>query len=359
MDKVLMIGADVHEQTILTKYAVDRGAAGLRTFANRRKCWPGLVAFFRAEAQRAGAERIVFAYEASGFGTGLYDFLQTQGIESFLLAPTKLKRSEKDRRRKTDETDAQLLLETLRGHCLAGNPLPTATAPDAELRDDRRLVRTRLDAALKAATIKVQVQGLLKDAGLEKPEGLGSHWSRRHRAWLTGLCAPGAGVAPGAQASLGSLLRQLGFYEEETARLDAEVARLAHKPRYEKAVEALDALSGVRVLTALVFLTEMGEVRRFDNRREVGAFMGLAPTSHESGAATDRKGHITRQGSARLRRVLCQATWARIRRDPATQAVYRRLVRRNPKKKMVAVVACMRKLGIQMWHEAVRALNAA
>ena len=359
MDKILMIGADVHEKSIVTKFAVNREQPQVRSFANRRKAWPGLAAFFKEQAHAGGAQRIVFAYEASGFGTGLYDFLAAQGFEVYLLAPTKLKRSEKDRRCKSDLADAELILATLRGHVLGGNELPTASVPDAELRDDRRMIRTRLDAAVKAAAIKAQVHGLLKDASVEKPEGLGSNWAKLHRAWLAGLCAPGGLRLPGTRAALQSLLRQLAFYEEEIARLNEAVQDLAAKPRYAQAAYALDDLTGVRVLTALVFLTEMGDVLRFRNRREVGAFMGLAPTSHESGNATDRKGHITRQGPARLRRVLCQAVWSRIRCDAKTKVFYQGIVSRNPKKKMIGVVACMRKLGIEMWHVAVAAQRAA
>lgn len=359
MDKVLMIGADVHVKTILAKYVVDRGEVKTRSFGNCRRSWERMTECFRSEAEREGAGRIVFVYEASGLGFELHDYLVSAGISCFLLAPTKMKRSERDRRRKTDETDAQLLLEALRGHVLAGNALPTVTVPDRELRDDRRLVRTRLDTAQKASKIKTQIQGLLKDVGVEKPSGLGDAWSKAHRAWLAGLCAPGASVGSGAQASLSSLLRQLAFYEGEIGLLDGAVKAVAKKPRYRKAVRALDKLIGVRVLTALVFLTEMGDVLRFCNRREVGAFMGLVPRSSESGAASDRKGAITRQGSARLRRVLCQAAWARVRHDPEAKTTYDRIVRRNPKKKMIAVVACMRKLGIKMWHEAVRAITAA
>ena len=42
------------------------------------------------------------------------------------------------------------------------------------------------------------------------------------------------------------------------------------------------------MLTALVFLTEMGDLARFANRRQIGAYLGLVPRSYESGAAGDR-----------------------------------------------------------------------
>lgn len=100
----------------------------------------------------------------------------------------------------------------------------------------------------------------------------------------------------------------------------------------------------------MVFLSEIGDLTRFNNRRQIAAYLGLCPTSFESGRANNRKGHITRQGSARVRRVLCQAAWSHVRHDPHEKAAYARIKAKNPKKAKIAVVASMRRLAIRMWH---------
>ena len=51
---------------------------------------------------------------------------------------------------------------------------------------------------------------------------------------------------------------------------------------------------------AMVYLTEMGDLSRFANRQQVGAFLGLVPSSFETGKDDDRKGHITHQGPSRV-----------------------------------------------------------
>jgi transposase len=117
----------------------------------------------------------------------------------------------------------------------------------------------------------------------------------------------------------------------------------------------LAKLCGVGVLTAIVFLTELGDLSRFANRRQIAAYLGLAPSSHESGGQQDRKGHITHQGSYRVRKVLCQATWSRVRSSEQEKAVYERIKAKNPKKAKIAVVAGMRRLAVQMWHRACEA----
>jgi len=128
------------------------------------------------------------------------------------------------------------------------------------------------------------------------------------------------------------------------------VAALASSPRYEARIRELSKLCGVGMLTALVFLSELGDLSRFANRRQIAAYLGLVPSSNESGQRDDRKGHITRQGSARVRKALCQAAWARLRHNQEEKAIYERIKSKNPKKKKIAVVASMRRLAVRMWH---------
>jgi transposase len=124
-------------------------------------------------------------------------------------------------------------------------------------------------------------------------------------------------------------------------------------------VKEMRKLKGAGLLTVMVFLTEIGDLRRFRNRKQIGAYLGLVPCAAESGEQDDRKGHITREGSARLRKVLCQATWARVKHDPGEKEFYDRLAMRNPKHKKKAVVAVMRRLGIRLWHAGLKGMEAA
>jgi transposase len=155
------------------------------------------------------------------------------------------------------------------------------------------------------------------------------------------------------------LLRQVAFLEGEIAVMDREVLQLSRGERYAEAGVALQEIKGVGLLTAMVFLTEMGDLSRFANRKKVGAFLGLVPSSNDSGEADDRKGHITREGSPRVRRVLCQATWARVAHDGNEAEVYNRIAARNPKHKKIAVVASMRRLAVRMWHVGLDAQRRA
>jgi transposase len=359
MHQIIMVACDLHDKTMLLKVA--RGCEAAETFsitntaAGRKKLFEQLA---RRSREACGAA-VIFAYEASGQGFGLYDEVTEAGFTCHVLAPTKIARSPQHRRGKTDDRDAEQILQLLRGHALAGNPLPSVWVPDQQTRDDRELVRTRQDLAEKIALLKSQIQSLLKRNHLRRPDRVGKGWTRFFLAWLRGLTTDRA-YSVGMRTMLASLLRQLDFCEQELEHLDLHgISQLAESERYLTQIQQLMRLSGVGVLTALTFLTELGDLRRFSNRRQLSAYLGLAPSSYESGAQSDRKGHITRQGPSRVRRVLCQAAWARVRTEGPDQRAYERIKLKNPKRTKIAVVAIMRRLAVRMWHQACRAQERA
>ena len=353
MEDYILAGCDVHEKSLEVKTSKNAEEPERRKFGGSDKGRKDLFAYLKRRAKAEGVKKIVLAYEAGPFGYGLHDDATLSGIECYVLAPTGMKRSPKSVKNKTDKKDAQRILEALRGHLLAGNDLPDIWVPDKATRDDREIVRLRLDLGGQCGGIRSQIGSLLKRHEVRKPRGIGKNWTEGHRRWLEDLTGSSSLLGEGSRKGLESLLRQLSFYESELAAVDAEVLRLSESERYGEYVEELCDLKGVGVLTAMVFLTEMGDMSRFNNRREVGQYMGLAPSSHETGEDTDSKGHITHQGPSRLRHVLCQATWCRVRCDAKEKAWYDQAVARNPKHKKIAVVGSMRRLGIVMWHRAL------
>jgi transposase len=315
-----------------------------------------MVADLRRRAAEAGTSRIVFAYEACGFGFLLHDELVAAGMECYVVAPSKMPRSSHSRRRKTDQRDAQAILDALRAFVLAGVALPAIWVPPVQTRDDRALVRRRLSVAEDLSATKTRIHWLLKQHGIEVPAATGEPWTGTYWGWLDSLTA--GALAGGAGSSLASLVRKAKWLEEECFRVGRQVIALAGSSRYAPVVSRLCRRDGVGVLTAMVFLTELGDLHRFSNRRQVGSFLGLTPASHESGENADHKGHITHQGPSRVRKVLCQAVWSRLRVNPSEQHAYERLVARNPRNKKVAVVARMRVMAIRMWHDGLAAQKA-
>jgi transposase len=355
MTHAILCGTDAHSKTLVNRIAVDRGTPQTMKVANTDQGRSRLIRHLKSLAEKHEAERVVLAYEAGYEGFTLYDACVAMGVECYVLAPTKLRKSLKDKKFKADVPDAQMILEVLRGFILAGNQMPSIWVPDHQTRDDRELVRMRLNCAQKLTGLKAEIRALLKRSGIVKDPEAGDPWTQGYMSWLHHL-----ELTPGAQLALDSLLRQINAIAEEIAILDKHIEELSQTERYKEAATVLvKKIKGVGLLTAMVFLTEMGDLSRFKNRRKVGSFLGFIPSSNDSGDANNRKGHITREGPGRLRWILSQASWSRIRWNEKEHGAYQRIVARNPGNKKKAAVACARRLGILMWHIGLEAQQKA
>ena len=73
MSKVIMAGCDLHDRSMLIRYAVDRDEPQQLTFKNDAADRRRMISRLKSLAKKSGVKRIVFAYEASGLGYGLAD----------------------------------------------------------------------------------------------------------------------------------------------------------------------------------------------------------------------------------------------------------------------------------------------
>jgi transposase len=358
MKKVTICGCDLHDRNMLVKYAVNKGNPKEKSFPNTLEGRQAMIGFLHTYAQERNSNEIVFVYEASGQGFGLYDLLWDHRIVAHVLSPAHLPRTAKSRRNKTDSRDAQMLFEQARGHVLAGNDLPMVWVPPQALRDDRELMRARLEAAEALTQIKLKIFTLLKRYQIVLPD-----WFCRNRSWTRAFVDWLRKTAENMAVVLRPVLQEFIVRFETLRRsitdLERHIRHLAKTDRYKEAYKSLRAIPGVGMLTAMVFLTEIGDPGRFSNRRQLAAYLGLCPSAFESGDQDDRKGHITHQGPGRLRKVLCQAAWAAIRTDPETRKSWERIKGDRPGRAKKAVVAIMRRMAIRMWHLSVAAGTAA
>ena len=100
MADCIMVGCDLHDKSMLLKIAEDRAKPVVRSWGTDRSAREAMMADLKRRAERAGAGRIVFAHEACGFGSRLRDELTAAGIETYVLAPSKMERSAKHCKRR-------------------------------------------------------------------------------------------------------------------------------------------------------------------------------------------------------------------------------------------------------------------
>lgn len=342
MKQVTYAGLDVHKKSITAVFGPVRTNAESMKVTNNAKGWNRLA----ERLKERGAQAV---YEASSCGFEVYDELTARGWSVVVVAPSRMAKPAKEKKNKTDLKDALELRSRLMAARETGATLPTVWVPPIVVREDRELVRRRLALGEKVSEVKAVILNLLQIHKVHDPEE--SNWTKAHLSWLRSLCGGKSPLGGPVKRALESQLRELTFLLGEQARLQKEVEALAEEARHQAQAKELQKVEGVGTLTAMTFLTELGDVTRFRNRRQLANYLGLSPSSYESGEADDRKGHITRQGPPRIRKVLNQAAWSHVRWNPESNKRFGQLAARQGVKK--AIVAEMRRLGIKLWHRAV------
>jgi transposase len=98
-------------------------------------------------------------------------------------------------------------------------------------------------------------------------------------------------------------------HQERLHRLETELHSTVKQWRLYPVVEAIQALRGIDLLGAVIFIAEVGDPTRFDNPRKLMAFLGLTPSEYSSGERR-RQGRITKTGNGHARRALVEGAWA-------------------------------------------------
>ena len=242
-------------------------------------------------------EKLHFCYEAGPTGYGLYRQVRGLGHDCTVVAPSLIPKKSGERV-KTNRRDAVTLARLFR----AGE-LTSVWVPDTVHEAVRDLVRARETASQDLRRKRQQLLSFLLRHG--RIFSGRQHWSRAHLRWL-------------AQQKFDHPAQQIVFQDAVDAiddaaarlrRLDEQVAAIVPSWSMAPVVEAYQAMRGVSFVVAVTFVAEIGDLRRFDNPRQLMAFLGLVPSERSTGERVRRAG-LTLAGNKRARRVLIEGAWS-------------------------------------------------
>jgi transposase len=300
------IGLDIHKRETQACIMTKTG----RVVEEKR--FPTRRLAFRAELAKYSGSSVVI--ESVGFHRPVVKWFQELKLEVHVADPTRIPKPAK----KTDKKDAKHLANL---HRL--NALPESYLAPEETQRLRDLARHRMFLGQQAARLKTKVRHDLLKHGHFDIEETGE--LKRGREALVELGIP----------EITSTIAMLAPIEDE---IRAFQKRLEDYATNDANATLLMTIPGVGAYTASLILAEIGDIKRFEHRDDVGAYAGLTPGKHQSGD-TDADLAITKRGNHILRWISVEAARNHTQHcgTSALTLRHKRISkRRGPKKAMVA-----------------------
>lgn len=306
----------------------------------------------------------ICGYEAGCLGFTLYHQLTAHGVKCIILAPTTMPQPKGKKKIKTDKRDARNI-----ARCLAHHEYSPVHVPTAQDEQTKEYIRMRDDHKLALKKVKQQILAFCLRHNY-RFEGTGSNWTLAHLKWLRALQPEGL-----YQETLKEYLLTYDQLVDKLERLDKRIEELASEEPYKEDVAKLSCFIGVKTITALAVLTEVGDFKRFASAQQFSSFLGLVPGENSSSENQNRLS-ITKAGNRHVRCLLVEAAQSMARgqvgfkskalkerqagnlpeviayADKANERLrrrYYRMVLHNNKNPNVAKTAIARELACFMW----------
>lgn len=275
------------------------------------------------------------AYEAGFSGFWIQQHLEKEKIKCIIVNPADVPTTDKEKKQKTDARDSRKIARSLKNGELTGIYIP-----DKISLEERHLVRSRSMMVRDQTRNKNRIKSLLCYYGIEYPEALKSanqHWSKRFYTWLQQI----EFSSECGKSNMQSLVNYSLHIREMVLAKTREIRALSKTEKYSNQVRLLSSISGVGLISAMVFATEIQDIRRFKNNDHQCSYIGLIPNTHSSGEK-ENIGKMTNRGNKHLKGVLIECAWMAIRNDPALLMSFKRLCKSMDANK--AIIRIARKL---------------
>jgi transposase len=297
--------------------------------------------------------QVVVVLEAGQDGFWIARALQKVGYEVHVVDPASIPVERHARRAKTDRLDALRLLSCLRGwlrgECDRMRPV---RIPSERAEGLRHLARERGQLQKEVGQHRDRMRKLLRTEGC---------WSPVDATFAERLAAGDVKRHDGAPLA-DALRHRLAHECDRLALVSAQLKALEESCKKQVPVEVasdmerLQRLRGIGRVGAFRLMLELFW-RTFQNRRQVGACLGLVPQPYDSGQSRVDQG-ISKQSNKRLRALSIEMAWMWVKHQPRSELTQWFLKRTdgpgipgtNKRSRRIMIVAVARRLMIELWR---------
>lgn len=325
MQSTIYIGMDLHKRT--STFAV-KNKDGMILAKEKVETDPVAITAFLQQFPQAS-----LAVEPVSQWYFYADLIQELGIDVHLANPLKVK-AIASARIKTDAIDAGVLCDLLRA-----NLLPEAYFATPDVRQWKEMCRYRASLINLRVQIKNKIHGILFKNGLR--HSFTDLFGKGGRTWLASLAL--------AEHYRYELNHYLTILDTFTALITEADRKIEHTVTQHPQARLLTTIPGVKYVSALTIMAEIGDISRFPSAKKLMGYAGLVPATYSSGDVI-RHGRITKQGSKWLRTTIIEIAQRQLlcKKNPGFAWYYLRVKHR--KGSSAAAVATARKLCAVVWR---------
>jgi transposase len=275
-------------------------------------------------------------YEAGFNGFEPCRNLEAEGIRCYVTHAADVPTSHKEKIQKVDPVDSRKLARSLRS-----KEFKPIHIPERWLEADRALIRQRFRIMKDLTRTKNRISSILFQFGIQIPGKFTAsqtrNWSRNYMRWLEELSVDHESL----RKTITNYLRMGQAQRDELLIINSQVRSMSQNETYKDNFNLLISIPGVGLITAMMFLVQVGDIRRFKSLDELCNYIGLVPSMHGSGDKI-KTGKMIHRGRKELKILLIEAAWEAVRLDPVMMSTFNRLkVRMN---KYKAIIRIARKL---------------
>ena len=301
----------------------------------------------RAEQRIAAPVKVVAIQEVGLDGFWIHRLLEANGVESHVVDPASIAVPRRHRRAKTDAIDGETLLRTLMAwHRGAPRVCAMAVPPSPSEEDRRRVSRERATLLRERIRHTNRIRGLLFGQGITNYNPLHKNRRKGLEELRTG---DGHSVPVHLKAEILREIDRLELVLRQINEVEAERDEMLRPGEASSPVALLMRLKGIGPEFAAVLYLE-GLFRHFENRRQLAAYAGLAPSPWKSGSVDHEQG-ISKAGNPRLRTTMVELAWMWVRYQPASALscwFRQRVGSERGRIRRISIVALARKLLIAL-----------